>query len=150
MMRYVIMILLALGMLLQGEARAAAIPPEPDSPPVAAYKRFANAFIYGELKLAHALAQGKAQEVVEKKRALVEKGLKIPKVKEPMFMIIGEKLHNKGNKADVHAMQIVQPDTGKSFEPRALHRQVVTLIKNSQGQWIVTKFHDDLEKCCDE
>ncbi len=122
---------------------------EMESAALITYKRFANAFIRGQLTAARRLADDQAREVIDRKEALVRAGEKIRPVMEPMFMIVEEKPDADDRKVFIHAVQVVQPQTDEgAFEPPALHRQFVTLEKRGK-EWRVVSFRDDLEKCCD-
>ncbi|MBF0382280.1 MAG: hypothetical protein HQL69_14750 [Magnetococcales bacterium] len=117
---------------------------------VQAYKQFANAFITGEFITARLLSTGDARKVVGRKEELVRNGEKLLAIEEPMFMIVSEIATPEGDEVWLHAVQIVQGSSQEEmFKPPVLHRQFVTLLKES-GKWKVISFQDDKEKCCSE
>ncbi|MBF0358509.1 MAG: hypothetical protein HQL70_07860 [Magnetococcales bacterium] len=119
-----------------------------DSDVVTAYKKFANAFIYGRLDEARSMAEGDVLGVIALKEVLLRKAKKIEPIQEPLFLIVSETPTKKGAEVLIHAVQVVQGDSKETmFQPPSLHRQFVTMLRTKSG-WKVVSFKDDQEKCC--
>ncbi len=119
-----------------------------ESDVAATYKRFALAFIRGDLALAASLAEGNALRVVRRKRRLVDLGEEILPPVGSEFMVIGENPSEDGRRVELLGVHVVRNrKPGSKFVTTAIHRQNATLEQGGQ-EWKIIEFQDDLEQAC--
>jgi hypothetical protein len=115
---------------------------------IAAYKKFATAFIQGKLTEATALAEGKALRVVRKKQYQISKGRVDDFPVEVEIMVVGEIYSQPKDRVEVMGVLLARHILPKTQELSTIvHRQDISLIRRESG-WMVLDFNDNLEQCC--
>jgi hypothetical protein len=112
------------------------------------YKKFATAFIMGELLEASAYAKGEALRVVRRKQHLLGADNAYTPPVATEILIVGEKFSEEVAQVELMGVLLARhPIPGLKKLATRVHRQNITLQRFDAG-WMVVYFMDNLEKCC--